>query len=263
MMSSKGMTRLGSVLGRALMRPKNLAAGVAAAAGGIICAQTAYLQITYRPLGPPTDNSYQGVERWSIDSPHREMPRWVENLMRRISRSSEKTSMPEPENVQPVDSERQKQTNTKRVLIIGDSLVVGIGCKKCAVLPQAICKQLAQLLHVDVEWRALGVDGGDVRTIHKQVLQVVDDMQLNHVNVSRQKQFALSMPLTTSYIHEKYVIPPGYACLPFSPDGNSHKHVPTQANAHEADGAVQSMAHIDANTTAQIPPNRPGEKSKV
>jgi len=67
------------------------------------------------------------------------------------------------------------QRQMKRIVIIGDSLVVGVGCKEAPVMPEAICGRLAELLRVDVQWRALGVDGGDVRTIHSKVLAAVDE----------------------------------------------------------------------------------------
>jgi hypothetical protein len=123
------------------------------------------------------------VERCCIESTSssRDLQKWVNGLVRRIS-GQDKWIAPINDRVFG-DVDQQRQANMKRVLIIGDSLVVGIGCQKTAVLPQAICKQLAELLRVDVAWKALGVNGGDVRTIHKQVLEAVEDMRLIELQV--------------------------------------------------------------------------------
>jgi len=142
-----------------LVTPKRLAS-VVAGAGGLVCAQTAYLQSTYVPLPRPSGGATHGVELWQ------------ESNVDQHALFSEEQSL-----VERLRSSREVPTRRRNVLIIGDSLVVGIGCKEAPVMPQIICKRLANLLQVDVSWKALGVNGGDVRTIHKNVLETVKKFQ--------------------------------------------------------------------------------------
>ena len=112
----------------------------------------------------------QGVERWVEGK--EEVPIWVKKIIRRLS-----LGPPQPVQRDGVAAVGSGQSSLeampqapKRVVIIGDSLVVGIGCKETPVMPVALCRHLASLLKVDIVWRALGIDGGDVRTIHRWVL---------------------------------------------------------------------------------------------
>ena len=112
--------------------PKRLAS-VVAGAGGLVCAQTAYLQSTYVPLPRPSGGATHGVELWQ------------ESNADQHSSFSEEQSL-----VERLRSTREASTRRRNVLIIGDSLVVGIGCKEAPVMPQIICKRLANLLKVCV-----------------------------------------------------------------------------------------------------------------
>lgn len=160
---------------RKMLRPRNLAV-CTALAGGLVCAETAYLQGTYRPLKPPTDGRLmQGLERAvPVEGGEQRVREWVRRL---VKRASDENS--------PISTwvKRQKDTQTKRILIVGDSLVVGIGCKDAPVMPQVICRHLSHLLGVDIAWQALGINGGDVRTIHKNVLAAVEDFQTAQLQV--------------------------------------------------------------------------------
>lgn len=143
------------------MKPKNLLMGATAAAG-VVAVQSAYVMGTYKALPPPLRERMHGVEKWMEDKDW--VPARVKHLIKRISKDADTRV------IQSDDVSRAAPTgskDTKRVIIIGDSLVVGIGCKESPVMPVALCRQLASLLKVDVQWRALGVDGGDVRTIHR------------------------------------------------------------------------------------------------
>jgi len=162
--------------------------------------QAAFLLNTYQPLPPPLKHIHSGVERWveERDRDGGKVPPWVRGLVRRISERRDGAERPREGDANRGEAtvasnqgwqsrpagwgsiwrwrrgERREQ-KMKRIVIIGDSLVVGIGCKEAPVMPEAICGRLAELLRVDVQWRALGVDGGDVRTIHSKVLAAVDD----------------------------------------------------------------------------------------
>ncbi|EKX44841.1 hypothetical protein GUITHDRAFT_152879 [Guillardia theta CCMP2712] len=161
--------------------PKRLAS-VVAGAGGLVCAQTAYLQSTYVPLPRPSGGATHGVELWQ------------ESNADQHSSFSEEQSL-----VERLRSTREVSTRRRNVLIIGDSLVVGIGCKEAPVMPQIICKRLANLLKVDVSWKALGVNGGDVRTIHKNVLETVKKFQ-------SEQEDALHSTAQTSGLHASMVV---------------------------------------------------------
>jgi lysophospholipase L1-like esterase len=113
----------------------------------MVCAQLAHLQATYVPLKPPVIASTSGLEKWSGQG---------DNVLRHG-----------PQN--PL------QRKPKRVLIIGDSLVVGIGCEEQAVMPQALCKKLSELLESDIIWSSYGINGADIRTIYRDVLHRLED----------------------------------------------------------------------------------------
>eukprot|EP00285_Hemiselmis_virescens_P019910 CAMPEP_0173384198 /NCGR_PEP_ID=MMETSP1356-20130122/6766_1 /TAXON_ID=77927 ORGANISM="Hemiselmis virescens, Strain PCC157" /NCGR_SAMPLE_ID=MMETSP1356 /ASSEMBLY_ACC=CAM_ASM_000847 /LENGTH=198 /DNA_ID=CAMNT_0014339423 /DNA_START=278 /DNA_END=870 /DNA_ORIENTATION=+ len=161
------------------------------ASSSVVAAQSFYLLANYKPLPPPLHGPLRGVERWAEKEG---VPGWVKGIVRRLSERHPKegdgTAVGRPSKEGAGDEAarrvsfgwgrrfwtgREAERATKRIVIIGDSLVVGIGCKEAPVMPKAICGRLAELLQVDVQWRALGVDGGDVRTIHSKVLEAVDD----------------------------------------------------------------------------------------
>lgn len=131
--------------------------GAAAGCGGLVCAQAVYCQATYVPMRDPNDRVVCGIEHWEdLDEEgggHRrddgDMGGWGAREGRR----------------------------RRNVLIVGDSLVVGIGCKEKPVLPQVLSRSLANALKVDVSWRAIGVNGGDMKTIHANVLETVRRFQ--------------------------------------------------------------------------------------
>ena len=107
----------------------------------------------------------QGVERWMESKDW--VPARVKSILKRISEAGETFVTRSDDVAKGTYAGGGDVNRPKRVIIIGDSLVVGIGCKEAPVMPVALCRQLASLLKVDVQWRALGVDGGDVRTIHR------------------------------------------------------------------------------------------------
>mmetsp|Transcript_51184 Transcript_51184/g.120283 ORF Transcript_51184/g.120283 Transcript_51184/m.120283 type:complete len:403 (-) Transcript_51184:473-1681(-) len=142
----------------------------ACACGGVVLAQAAYLQRTYVPIRPPKEADAYGVIRFT-GNPNSS----TGEIVRRESHSSGTNALI------PHLMRRSGETAPHRnVLIIGDSLVVGIGCKDKPILPQALCRQMAQLLKVDISWRSLGVNGADVRTIHKNVLEAVRAVKIEN-----------------------------------------------------------------------------------
>jgi len=147
---------------RKFLSPRSVTVG-AAAAGGLVLVQAAYLQRTYVPMGPPKDGESYGVIRFE----EKIGPPTQAEAVRRTSSNQTNSLIPH------LMRRKDEQAPHRNVLIIGDSLVVGIGCKDKPILPQALCRQMAELLKVDISWRALGVNGGDVRTIHKNVLETV------------------------------------------------------------------------------------------
>lgn len=65
-----------------------------------------------------------------------------------------------------------------KLLIIGDSLAVGVGCDDTTdspVLPQVIARVLNKRLHADVEWHAAGVVGGTVAELRTLLPSIKDD----------------------------------------------------------------------------------------
>eukprot|EP00291_Cryptomonas_curvata_P001764 CAMPEP_0172186378 /NCGR_PEP_ID=MMETSP1050-20130122/20721_1 /TAXON_ID=233186 /ORGANISM="Cryptomonas curvata, Strain CCAP979/52" /LENGTH=183 /DNA_ID=CAMNT_0012860527 /DNA_START=583 /DNA_END=1132 /DNA_ORIENTATION=- len=111
--------------------------------GRVSVAQLAHLQATYVPLKPPVFSSTSGFEIWSGQGDNR--------------------------------PQKPSQKQTKRVLIIGDSLVVGIGCEEQAVMPHALCKKLSELLEADILWSSYGINGADIRTIYRDAVHRLED----------------------------------------------------------------------------------------
>jgi lysophospholipase L1-like esterase len=126
------------------LKPRRIALATAAATGGVVCAQLSYFQATYVPLKPPSIKSTSGIEIWSG-------------------------------NVDQDGDTNDQPKKPKRVLIIGDSLVVGIGCEEQAVMPQALCKKLSELLQSDIAWISHGINGADIRTIYRDIVHRLQD----------------------------------------------------------------------------------------
>jgi len=129
-------------------------ASAAAGCGGLVCAQAVYCQATYVPMGDPKERILYGIEHWE--------------------------DLDEEGGGHRRDDGGMVAWGTRRrrnVLIVGDSLVVGIGCKEKPVLPQVLSRSLANALKVDISWRAIGVNGGDMKTIHTNVLETVRRFQ--------------------------------------------------------------------------------------
>ena len=129
-------------------------AGAAAGCGGLVCAQAVYCQATYVPMGDPKERIVYGIEHWEDFDEEGGGHRRDDGGM--------------------VAWGARRRRN---VLIVGDSLVVGIGCKEKPVLPQVLSRSLANALKVDISWRAIGVNGGDMKTIHANVLETVRRFQ--------------------------------------------------------------------------------------
>ena len=138
------------------------------AGGCVVVAQSMYCLSVYVPMPPPPGDTF-GLERWQgAAAPHQRGQPSSDEPAHRPASSAETGSAPAA-----AGTTRQR----RNVLIIGDSLVVGIGCRDTMVLPQGICRQISDLLQVDISWRAVGVNGGDVRTIHQEVLDTVRRFQ--------------------------------------------------------------------------------------
>ena len=139
------------------------------ASGGIVVAQGTYLLHAYVPMPPPQGDTF-GLERWGGGEHQRSPDTTAEPAHRPGGAVADYSS---------AAAAWTASRRRKNVLIIGDSLVVGIGCRDSMVLPQGICRQLSDRLGVDISWRAVGVNGGDVRTIHQEVLDTVKRFQLD------------------------------------------------------------------------------------
>jgi hypothetical protein len=148
----------------------------------VVVAQSMYCLSVYVPMPPPAGDTF-GLERWQgAAAAHQQ----------RQAPSDEPAHRPASSNDASSASGAAATTRQRRnVLIVGDSLVVGIGCKDTMVLPQGICRQISDLLQVDISWRAVGVNGGDVRTIHQEVLDTVKRFQ--HDREVRYREYIESM----------------------------------------------------------------------
>lgn len=72
-------------------------------------------------------------------------------------------------------------TKRKRILIIGDSLVAGVGGLSSfedgpsdgPALPRQVARYLSEMLDVDVQWNALSLSGGDVRMLKRKIVPML------------------------------------------------------------------------------------------
>jgi hypothetical protein len=79
----------------------------------------------------------------------------------------------------------ENRSKNIKLLVIGDSLVCGVGCdgaNKSPVLPHAIAKVLSFALKADVEWRSLGVVGGTIIELRQQLLKDIKESMLQTEN---------------------------------------------------------------------------------
>ena len=145
-------------------------------------AQSMYCLSVYVPMPPPAGDTF-GLERWQGTAAAHQQ---------RQPPPDEPAHRPASYNDASSASGAAAPTRQRRnVLIVGDSLVVGIGCKDTMVLPQGVCRQISDLLQVNISWRAVGVNGGDVRTIHQEVLDTVKRFQ--HDREVRYREYIDSM----------------------------------------------------------------------
>lgn len=69
----------------------------------------------------------------------------------------------------------------KRILVIGDSLVSGVGGESSfdngpsdgPALPRQVARYLSEMLNVDVQWNAMSLTGGDVRMLKRKILPML------------------------------------------------------------------------------------------
>lgn len=83
----------------------------------------------------------------------------------------------------PIVENRDGQlvTRPKRILIIGDSLVSGVGGESSfddgpsdgPALPRQVARYLCELLNVDVQWNAISLTGGDVRMLKRKIIPML------------------------------------------------------------------------------------------
>lgn len=72
-------------------------------------------------------------------------------------------------------------TRRKRILIIGDSLVSGVGGESSfddgpsdgPALPRQVARSLSEMLNVDVQWNAISLTGGDVRMLKRKIIPML------------------------------------------------------------------------------------------
>lgn len=119
---------------RFVFNPVNPFIAGAGVLGSVVAAQTAYLQSTYVPLPPPDRDICCGYI--------------------------------------PYEGSECSQ-GLRRVVILGDSLVLSIGCAEQPVFAQSIASGISAKGRVDVSWRSFGIDGGDAGTIQEACLDNV------------------------------------------------------------------------------------------
>ena len=61
----------------------------------------------------------------------------------------------------------------KRILVLGDSLVLGIGCREvdAHILAKSIASSVCKSLLTEVQWWSYGINGGDVQSVHRGFMQ--------------------------------------------------------------------------------------------
>eukprot|EP00961_Rhodomonas_salina_P263860 3566122-Rhodomonas_salina.1 len=119
-----------------MFNPTNPFIAGASVLGSVVACQTAYMQGTYEPLPHPQEDRSCGFEAYEMPSG-------------------------EPAQV------------TKRLLVLGDSLVIGVGCDEAPLMGQSLAKGMSTKLRNNVAWRSMGIDGGDARTIHSTVASLL------------------------------------------------------------------------------------------
>jgi len=117
-----------------MFNPTNPFIAGASVLGSIVAAQTAYMQGTYEPLPHPKKDRSFGIEYYEGE---------------------------------------QRHSSMKRIIVLGDSLVVGVGCNAAPVISQSLARGFAQRFKSNVAWRSFGIDGGDARTIHQSTIESV------------------------------------------------------------------------------------------
>jgi hypothetical protein len=78
--------------------------------------------------------------------------------------------------VEQVSIPQEANMHKIKLLVLGDSLVCGVGCDRkdsSPVLPQILAKVLTYALRVDVEWHSAGVVGGTVEQIREKLIPAV------------------------------------------------------------------------------------------
>lgn len=72
-------------------------------------------------------------------------------------------------------------SRNKRILIVGDSLVSGVGGLSSfddgpsdgPTLPRAVARYLSEMLSIDVQWNAMHLTGGDVRMLKRKIVPML------------------------------------------------------------------------------------------
>jgi lysophospholipase L1-like esterase len=149
-----------------------------AGVSGVVLAQAGYLAATYVTPGDskgpfaglhkPEDASWHlahcqeaRTTSWSVSGrwtrPWRR-PLFLEPRARELSAASAETEVSRPPAL--------------RVLILGDSLVSGVGSdiERAPPLPERLAQVLAERLGRPVSWKAVGITGADVATLREAVL---------------------------------------------------------------------------------------------
>lgn len=75
----------------------------------------------------------------------------------------------------------QRAVQRQRILIIGDSLVSGVGGESSfdngpsdgPALPRQVARYLSEMLRVDVQWNAMSLTGGDVRMLRRKIIPML------------------------------------------------------------------------------------------
>lgn len=85
---------------------------------------------------------------------------------------------PRSDDLTPADSESSgKQRRKIKLILLGDSLVCGIGCDRELVLPNVIAKTLSLALQADVQWKAQGINGGTSLQLKSLLPHISEDLR--------------------------------------------------------------------------------------
>jgi hypothetical protein len=83
----------------------------------------------------------------------------------------------EASSAQEIRNDSELKKRRIKLIIVGDSLVCGIGCRKELVLPRVIAETLSRSLQADVSWSVQGINGGSTLELRNLLPKVAQDFK--------------------------------------------------------------------------------------